>query len=128
MDAIQPQMIMQAIWSGINIYYDRNKKASVIKKKRCGWGFIQWAMRSYKSLDDVTSNKRVFVLDAVSGYRSDFGFVPRIFLTLPWWRRTIQFVRVCCHTELAKHTPPLSAVSPIGYFYNINIIQVVCQK
>ncbi len=104
-----------------NIYYQKENKEVVTKKKVVRLGLIQWQMRLYKDFDELMQQAEYFI-DAVSGYRSDFALFPEFF-NAPLMAENNHLPEALAIRELAKHTPNIvKRFSELAISYNINII------
>lgn len=104
-----------------NIYYEKNIKKPVLKKKVIRLGLIQWQMRPYSNLDELMQQAEYFI-DAVSGYRSDFALFPEFF-NAPLMAENNHLSEPDAIRELAKHTESIvQKFSELAISYNINVI------
>ncbi len=104
-----------------NIYYEKQTKKALTKKKIIRLGLIQWQMRLYKDLEELMQQAEYFI-DAVSAYRSDFALFPEFF-NAPLMAEYNHLSEPEAIRELAKYTPEIvNKFSEFAISYNINVI------
>ena len=104
-----------------NIYYEEPTTKATTVKKVVRLGLVQWQMRPYKDLEEVTQQAEYFI-DAVSGYRSDFALFPEFF-NAPLMAENNHLTEPEAIRELANYTETLvQRFSELAISYNINII------
>ncbi len=104
-----------------NIYYEKQTKKAVAKKKIIRLGLVQWQMRLYKDMTELMQQAEYFI-DAVSAYRSDFALFPEFF-NAPLMADDNHLPESQAIRELAKYTPKIvQKFSELAISYNINVI------
>ena len=104
-----------------NIYYEKPEEKPIFTQKVVRVGLIQWQMRLYRNLDDVTEKVEYFV-DTVSRYQSDFVLFPEYF-SAPLMSDYNHLTESGAIRELAKYSEPIMhRLSEFAVSYNINII------
>ena len=104
-----------------NIYYEKQTKKAVAKKKIIRLGLVQWQMRLYKDMTELMQQAEYFI-DAVSAYRSDFALFPEFF-NAPLMADDNHLPESQAIRELAKYTPMIvQKFSELAISYNINVI------
>lgn len=106
-------------WS--NIYYSKPKIKYKSTKTVIRLGLVQWQMRRYKDIKDLTEQVEYFI-DAVASYRCDFILFPEFF-NAPLMATYNHLSEPQAIRELAKYTATLrDTFSSFAISYNINII------
>lgn len=104
-----------------NIYYQKPTKEAVKYKPVVRLGLVQWQMRPYKTLKELTEQMEFFV-DAVSGYRSDFVLFPEFF-NAPLMAAYNNLSEPDAIRKLAAYTERIrDEFAKLAISYNINII------
>lgn len=104
-----------------NIYY--SKKAADFKpeKSTVRMGLVQWQMRSYGSIKELSEQIEFFV-DAVSGYEADFIMFPE-YINAPLMAEYNHLSEADAIRKLAGYTDTMRDLfSEYAINYNINII------
>ncbi|MCS6824856.1 MAG: bifunctional GNAT family N-acetyltransferase/carbon-nitrogen hydrolase family protein [Cytophagaceae bacterium] len=104
-----------------NVYYEEDEKIIGGTKSMVRIGVVQWKMRKYSSLDDLTQSIEFFV-DTVSGYKSDFILFPEFF-NAPLMAQYNKVSASDAVRLLADYTDILKQkMIDLALSYNINII------
>ncbi len=104
-----------------NIYYEKPSSAASSVKKVVRLGLIQWQMRLYNNLEELTQQVEYFI-DTVSAYHCDFALFPEFF-NAPLMAAYNDLSPAEAVKKLAAYTPFIKEkFSELAVSYNINII------
>jgi predicted amidohydrolase/GNAT superfamily N-acetyltransferase len=104
-----------------NIYYRKVKPRIGSQKSVVRLGLVQWQMRRYRGMEDLTEQMEYFV-DAVAGYNSDFVLFPEFF-NAPLMADYNELSASESVRKLAEYTEEIRDLClQFAVSYNVNII------
>ena len=104
-----------------NVLYTQPSTQPQTAKSVVRLGLVQWQMRPYRSLEELTQQMEYFV-QTVSNYRSDFALFPEFF-NAPLMAAYNDLKEPEAIRKLAEYTEPIvRRFSELSIQYNINII------